>query len=100
MTRTNNQDIVELLHPIDLGQQLVDYGVVDASAASHAATLLADGIDLVKDDDVQPTVGTQLQEISKQPSLLTDVTQTTHTHPTAQGQSINLHWRKLNKHSC
>lgn len=49
---TDDQDVVELLHSVDLGQQLVDHGVVDAGAARHAAALLADGIDLVQYDDV------------------------------------------------
>lgn len=75
MTLTNDQDVVELLHSVDLGQELVDYGVVDARAAGHTAALLADGVDLVEDDDVQTAVGTQLQEIffffffSQQPSI-------------------------------
>ena len=58
--RTDDQDVVELLHAVDLGQQLVDHRVVDARAARHAAALLADGVDLVEDDDVQAAVGAQL----------------------------------------
>ncbi|EGV91252.1 hypothetical protein I79_026103 [Cricetulus griseus] len=50
--RTNNQDVVQLLNAINLGQQLVDNGVVNSGAASHAPSLLADGIDFIKDDDV------------------------------------------------
>lgn len=57
---TYDQDVVELLHAVDLGQQLVDHGVVDAGAARHAATLLTDGVDLVEDDDVKTAVGTAL----------------------------------------
>ena len=49
----NEQDVVQSVHAINLGQQLVDNGVVHAAAAGHAAALLADGVDLVKDDDVQ-----------------------------------------------
>ena len=49
----NEQDVVEGIHAVNLGQQLVDDGVVHAAAAGHAAALLADGVDLVKDDDVQ-----------------------------------------------
>lgn len=30
---TYDQDVVELLHAVDLGQQLVDHGVVDSRAA-------------------------------------------------------------------
>ena len=58
---TYDQDVVELLHPVYLGQQLVDHSVVHAGAARHAATLLTDGVDLIEDDDVQPTVGPQLE---------------------------------------
>lgn len=57
---TYNQDVVELLHAVDFGQQLVDHGVVDAAATRHGASLLADGIDLIENDDVQPTIGSQL----------------------------------------
>lgn len=60
--RTNDQDVVELLHTIDFGEQLVHHGVVHASAAGHAAPLLADGINLIKNDDVHPTVGSKLWE--------------------------------------
>jgi len=49
----NQQDVVERVHAINLGQQLVDNRVVGACAVPHAATLPADGINLVKDDDVQ-----------------------------------------------
>lgn len=62
MLRTNDQDVVELLHSVDLGQKLVDHGVVHPRAAGPRSSLLADGIQLVKDDDVETTVGPQLQE--------------------------------------
>lgn len=58
---TYNQDVVELLHTVDLGQKLVDDGVVDAGAPCHAPSLLANGIDLIEDDDVQSTIGSQLK---------------------------------------
>jgi hypothetical protein len=57
---TDNEDVVQLLNAIDLGQQLVDHGVMHSSAAGHAPSLLADGIDFIKDDDVQATVSTKL----------------------------------------
>lgn len=57
---TYDQDVVELLHAVDLGQQLVDHGVVDSRAARHAATLFADGVNLIKYDDVEAAVGTEL----------------------------------------
>jgi hypothetical protein len=49
----DQQDVVESINSINLGQQLVDNGVVGACAVTHAATLPADGIDLIKDNDVQ-----------------------------------------------
>ena len=55
----NEQDVVEGVHSINLGQQLVDDGVVGAGAVPHAATLPADGINLIKDDDVQLLRGKQ-----------------------------------------
>lgn len=57
---TDDQDVVELLHAVDLGQQLVDHGVVDPRAARHAAALFTDRIDLIKYDDVKATVGAEL----------------------------------------
>lgn len=57
---TNNEDVVQLLDAIDLGQQLVDHSVVHPGAAGHAPSLLADGVDFIKDDDVQAAVGTEL----------------------------------------
>ncbi|KAK6302017.1 hypothetical protein J4Q44_G00280700 [Coregonus suidteri] len=60
--KREGKHIVELLHSVYLGQQLVDHCVMNARAACHAATLLTDGVNLVKDDDVQPTVGAQLLE--------------------------------------
>lgn len=49
----DEQDVVEGVHAIDLGQQLVDHGVMHARAALHAAPLLADGVYLIKDDHMQ-----------------------------------------------
>ena len=48
----NDKDIVQGVHPIYLGQQLVHHSVIHARAAGDAASLFADGIDFVKDDDV------------------------------------------------
>jgi len=59
---TYDQDVVELVHAVDLGQQLVDHGVVDPRAAGHAAALLADCVDLVKYDDVKAAVCAKLWE--------------------------------------
>lgn len=49
-----------MLHAVDLGQQLVDHRVVHARAAGARASLLADGVQLVKDDDVEAAVCSQL----------------------------------------
>lgn len=57
---TYDQDVVELLHAVDLGQQLVDHGVMDSCAASHAATLFTDCINLIEYDDVKAAVSTKL----------------------------------------
>lgn len=62
---TDDQDVVELLDTIDLRQELVDYGVVHARAAGARASLLADGIQFIKDDDVEAAVGSQLETDSK-----------------------------------
>lgn len=61
MILTNDQDVVKLLHTINLRQELVDHGVVHARAAGACASLLADGIQLIKDNDMKATVGSQLE---------------------------------------
>lgn len=60
MLLTDDQDVVQLLHAVDLRQKLVDHSVVHARAAGARASLLADGIQLVEDDDMEPAVGSQL----------------------------------------
>lgn len=57
---TYDQDVVELLHAVDLGQQLIDHGVVDSCAAGHAATLFTDCINLIEYDDVKAAVSAEL----------------------------------------
>lgn len=57
---TNDKDIAQLFYPINFGQQLVDDSVMNSGATSHAPSLLADGINFIKDDDVQTTVSTKL----------------------------------------
>ena len=54
--RTDEQDVVERVHAVDLGQQRVDDAVVHARAAAGRAAGLADRVDLVKDDHVQRRV--------------------------------------------
>ena len=52
MIITNNKDIIELIHTINLWQKLVDHRIIDTSITSHWTSSFADGIDLVKDYDV------------------------------------------------
>lgn len=61
---TNDQDVVELLHAVNLRQELVDHSVVHARAAGARASLLADGVQLIKDDDMEAAVGSQLGQVS------------------------------------
>jgi hypothetical protein len=49
----NNEDIVELVDTVHLGKQLINNTVTDAGAVVGGPTLLADCVELVKDDDVQ-----------------------------------------------
>lgn len=50
---SNEQYVVQSIHTINLGQQLVDDGVMRGCTISNRTTLLANGINLVKYDDVQ-----------------------------------------------
>ena len=51
---SDDKDIVELVDAVNLGEELVDHGVIHARTLSPARTSsFADRIDLVKDDDVQ-----------------------------------------------
>lgn len=59
----DHEDVVELLHAVDLREQLVDHGVVDARVPGHGASGLADGIDLVEYDYVQAAVGSSLMYV-------------------------------------
>lgn len=61
MLLTNDQDVVKLLHTVDLRQELVDHGVMYACAAGTCTSLLADGIQLIKDNDMEAAVGSQLK---------------------------------------
>ena len=63
MKSTNDKDVVELVDSIDLREQLVDDRVMDGSAASHRASRLTDGVYLVKDDDVEATVWSHLDNM-------------------------------------
>lgn len=53
-----------MLHTVNLRQELVDHCVVHARAAGTSASLLADGIQLIKDDDMQAAIGPQLEEFN------------------------------------
>lgn len=63
MILTDDQDVVKLLNTVNLRQELVDHSVVHACAAAAGASLLADGIKLIKDDDMEAAVGSQLEQI-------------------------------------
>ena len=53
----DDEDVVELVDAVNLGEELVHHGVVDAGAARDGAPRLADGVDLVEDDYVEARVG-------------------------------------------
>lgn len=59
---TDNQDVVQLFHAINLREELVDHRVVHAGAAGARSSLLTDGIQLIKDDDMKAAVGPELKE--------------------------------------
>lgn len=87
---TDDQDVVELLHAIDFGEQLVHHGVVHAGAAGHAAPLLADGINLIKNDDVHPTVGSELWERGRVRNV-TGLTAESNPEPTVTSHQAQPH---------
>jgi len=49
----DDEYVVETVDAVDLGEQLVDDGLLHARARLHGAPLPADRVDLVEDDDVQ-----------------------------------------------
>lgn len=51
------KNIIQLIHTVDLGEQLIDDSVVDARVSSDGTAGLANGVYFVKDDDVQTGVG-------------------------------------------
>lgn len=69
MILTDNQDVVELFHAVNLREELVDHSVVHSRAAGARSSLLTDGIQLIKDNDVEATVGPQLEEFQKKQSI-------------------------------
>lgn len=62
MLLTDDQDVIKLLHAVNLRQELVDNGVVHTCAAGACASLLADGIQLIEDNDMETAVGSQLEK--------------------------------------
>jgi len=66
------ENIVKLIDSVNLGQQLVDDGVVDSRVSGDGASSLTDGVDLVEDDDVKAGVRPHpfllLLGVSEQPS--------------------------------
>jgi len=59
--RTDDEDVVERVHTIDLGEQLVNHAVVDTRAVASAATRLHDGVHFIENDNVQHAVVPHLQ---------------------------------------
>ena len=53
VSHTNQENVVQGIHAINLGQQLIHNSIMHAAAAGDAAALLADSINLIEDDDVQ-----------------------------------------------
>mmetsp|Transcript_23016 Transcript_23016/g.66982 ORF Transcript_23016/g.66982 Transcript_23016/m.66982 type:complete len:282 (+) Transcript_23016:1071-1916(+) len=49
----NDQDVVQRLHAVDLGQQLVHNRIVDTSIVARCTAGLANGVELVKNNDVE-----------------------------------------------
>mmetsp|Transcript_27891 Transcript_27891/g.75161 ORF Transcript_27891/g.75161 Transcript_27891/m.75161 type:complete len:259 (-) Transcript_27891:609-1385(-) len=49
----DQQDVVERVHAVNLGEELVDNRVVHARGVPAASALLADGVNLVEDEDVE-----------------------------------------------
>lgn len=64
MVLTDNQDVIKLFHAINLGEELVDHRVVHACAAGARSSLLTDGIQLIKDNDMEAAVGPELKELT------------------------------------
>lgn len=72
---TDHQDVIELLDSINFRQQLVYNGIVDSSATRHASSLLADCINLIKNDDMHTAVCSELSErknTSGMPHVITE----------------------------
>lgn len=53
---SDDEDVVELIDTIHLREQLIDDRVADTGSAPSRTTLLADGVELIKDDNVQARV--------------------------------------------
>lgn len=60
VSHADDENVVELLDTVDLGQQLVDHSVVNPRVTSCRPSGFADGVYLVEDDDVETTVRSQL----------------------------------------
>lgn len=69
-----------MLHAVDLRQQLIHHRVVHARAAGARASLLADGVQLVEDDDVQAAVCSQLGRIGSKRKIMSRINQHEYTH--------------------
>lgn len=69
MILTDNQDIIKLFHSVNLWEELVDHCVVHSCAAGTRSSLLTDGIQLIKDNDMEAAVGPQLKEFHRNQSI-------------------------------
>ena len=50
----DNEHIIQRINAVNLAQQLIDHRIVNSSRTARGAALLADCVQLVKNDDVQP----------------------------------------------
>lgn len=68
-TLTDHQDVVKLFHAVNLREELVDHRVMHSRAAGARSSLLTDGIQLIKDNYMEATVGPQLKEFQRNWSI-------------------------------
>lgn len=69
MILTDNQDVIKLFHAVYLREELVDHRVVHSRAAGARSSLLTDGVQLIKDNDMEAAVGPQLKEFRRNQSI-------------------------------
>lgn len=59
---SNNENVIQLLDAINFGQKLIDHGIVHSGISSDTASGFANGINFIKNNDVQTTVGSELKK--------------------------------------